>query len=172
MRRKKLGHANVQYLRYDHFFVLLAQHGEHPFFAGEASQVRDIRKQPLFFMGYSIACRRASGDGTWHASVRVQNRVLRQLKVEFERMAVHRSVEQLCRDMQSLGFEPYAPVRDQLRGIVRAMNRRRKMAGLDLVPAGAVRLRRLQVKPFETTQIPGLEKEGPGSSRFPWNAGL
>ena len=42
-RRKRAGQANVQYLRYDRFFVILATHGTHPFFAAEAGRLRDIR---------------------------------------------------------------------------------------------------------------------------------
>lgn len=42
-RRKKDGLANVHYLRYGRFFVLLATHGEHPFFEAEAKQIQDIR---------------------------------------------------------------------------------------------------------------------------------
>ena len=46
-RRKRDGLANVQYLRYGRFFILLATHGEHPFFAEEEEQIRDIRRTPL-----------------------------------------------------------------------------------------------------------------------------
>src|SRR5437868_5921856 len=38
-RRKRAGRANVHYLRYRDVFVLLATHGEHPFFEGEAGQI-------------------------------------------------------------------------------------------------------------------------------------
>ena len=69
-RRKKGGHASVQYLRYGRFYVILATHGEHPFFAAEAKQVRDFRKSPLYFMGYSIGCQPERGGGRRHASVR------------------------------------------------------------------------------------------------------
>jgi hypothetical protein len=148
-RRKKGGLANVQYLRYGRFFVLLAQHGEHPFFAGEAGQVKDIRKHPLYFMGYSIGCRRARGGQASHASVRIQQEVYREMKVEFERASTRRSVEELVRDLRRLDYEPYAPVRDQLRGILRAINHHRKTAGLELVPTGALWLYRAPVKPFQ-----------------------
>ena len=39
-RRKQVGGANLQYLRHGRFFVLLATHGEHPFFAEEGANVR------------------------------------------------------------------------------------------------------------------------------------
>ena len=40
-RRKRVGFANLHYLRYDRVFLLLATHGSHPFFLEEASAVRD-----------------------------------------------------------------------------------------------------------------------------------
>lgn len=147
-RRKRRGQARVQYLRHDRFYVILATHGEHPFFAAEAKQIRDFRRQPLFFMGYSIGCRRVRGGGKWHASVRIEREAFEELSARFERMALHRSVEELCRDFQAIPFEPYAPVRAQLRTLWRAVNRRRQVAGLELVPREALRQRRMPARPF------------------------
>jgi hypothetical protein len=70
------------------------------------------------------------------------------LKARFTREAVQRSVEELCRELGTLGYEPYAPVRDQLRGLLRAINHRRHAAGLELVPRLALRLHRSPVRPF------------------------
>ena len=42
-RRKKAGQANVQYLRYGRFYVIIATHGAHPFFSAEAKRVRRCR---------------------------------------------------------------------------------------------------------------------------------
>ncbi len=150
-RRKKIGQANVQYLRYDRFFVLLAQHGEHPFFAAEADQVRDIRRHPLYFMGYSIGCRQGRKGGASHGSVRIQQPLFQELKAGFGRIALRRSVEELVHEIRAIPYELYAPVRDQLRGILRAVNRRRQAAGLELVPPGALWWRRVPVKPFVAT---------------------
>lgn len=148
-RRRKQGAASVQYLRHGRFYVILATHGRHPFFAAEAQQIRDFRRHPLFFMGYSIGCRRARGGGAYHASVRIQREAFGELKAQFQRMAVHRSVEDLVREFRALPFEPYAPVRDQLRILLRAVNRGRKAAGLEPVPREALRRRRFPVRPFE-----------------------
>ena len=147
-RRRKRGQASLQYLRHGGFFVLLATHGEHPFFASEGRLVRDIRRQPLRFMGYAIGCRPARGGGLLHPSVRIERGQFAALKTHLGRMAVHRSVEDLCRILGSLPYEPYAPVRDQLRILVRAINRRRKAAGLEPVPQEALRRRRKPVRPF------------------------
>ncbi len=147
-RRRKRGHASVQYLRHGEFFVLLATHGEHPFFGSEGTLVRDIRRHPLRFMGYAIGCRPARGGGPLHASVRIERGEFAALKAHLGRMAVHRSVDDLCRILGSLHYEPYAPVRDQLRILVRSINRRRKAAGLEPVPSGTLRQRRKPVRPF------------------------
>jgi hypothetical protein len=74
--------------------------------------------------------------------------VYRDLKARFSAMAVQRSIEDLCRELRAVDFEPYAPVRDQLYGLLRAVNHRRHAAGLEPVAAAALRLRRFPVKPF------------------------
>ena len=43
VRRKRLGQANLRYLRHGRFFVLIATHGTHRFFEDEAASMRDIR---------------------------------------------------------------------------------------------------------------------------------
>src|SRR5271163_3893846 len=45
-RRKQLGHANLQYLRHDRFFAILATKGNHRFFEEEAESIRDMRRIP------------------------------------------------------------------------------------------------------------------------------
>jgi len=147
-RRRKRGQASLQYLRHGDFFVLLATHGKHPFFALEGRLVRDIRRQPLRFMGYAIGCRPGRGGGPLHPSVRIERAEFAALKTRLGRIAVHRSVEDLGRILGSLPYEPYAPVRDQLRILVRSINRRRKAAGLEPVPSGTLRHRRKPVRPF------------------------
>ena len=147
-RRRKTGAASVQYLRYDRFFVILATHGEHPFFAAEGRALRDIRINPIYFRGYAIGCRQARGGGPYHASVRLERTTCQELKRRLTSVALDWSIEQLAQYLERLPYEPYAPVRDQLRGILRAVNRRRKAAGLELVPRNAVWLRRYPVKPF------------------------
>ena len=111
-RQKKAGQAGVQYLRCDRFFVIVATHGQHPFFEGEGRQVRDLRRCPLFFNGYSIGCRKGR-DGQWHASVRIERETFKALKGRFTQIAVHHSVDELVRELRAIPFEPYAPVRDQ-----------------------------------------------------------
>lgn len=145
-RRKQAGLGNVQYLRYGRFFVLLATHGSHPMKDAEG-EVRDIRRQPLSFSGYSISYRRGV-DRKWHASVRIHPKRYRELKSYLLDLAKHRSAENLADEFRRLPFEPYAPVRRQLLHLLRAVNRARREAGFTPIPVAALRLRRSPVKVF------------------------
>jgi len=147
-RRKRAGLANVQYLRYGQCYLLLATHGHHPFFELEGGQIKDVREHPIWFRGYSIGIGHARGTGEPHVSVRMDPEAYRQWKARLVDMAVHRTVEELVAEFRAIPFEPYAPVRDQLRGLLRAVNRRRKAAGLELVPCEALRSQRRSIKPF------------------------
>lgn len=148
-RRKKERKANVQYLRYGRFYVIIATHGFHEFFEAEADSLHDVRKRPILFRGYSIGCRRGRGGGAYHASVRINRELYQEIKAGFEKVAVNWSVPRLCRELLLLPFEPYAPVRTQYRCLLRAINRRRAVAGLDPVPPEALRLHRAPVRPFD-----------------------
>lgn len=58
-RRKRAGKANLRYLRYEGFFIVLATEGEAPrFWAEDRDRIRDVRNVPLRFEGYSISYRR------------------------------------------------------------------------------------------------------------------
>jgi hypothetical protein len=148
-RRRKGGEANVQYLRYERFYVIIATHGKHPFFTAEGEQIRDIRKRPLRYIGYAIGVGRSRRDRSLHASVRIQREVFRELLAQFKRIAVQRTVEEVCRELRALPFEPFAPVRDQCAILLRAVNRLRKTASLELVPWNAIRYFRKPVRVFD-----------------------
>jgi len=147
-RRKRAGLANVQYLRHGRCYVLLATHGQHPFFKAEAVRLKDVRQCPIRFRGYSIGIGHARGSGEAHVSVRMNREAYREWRGRLLGMAVHRTVEELVAEFQAIPFEPYAPVRDQLRCLLRAVNRRRKAAGLELIPCEALRSRRRSIQPF------------------------
>src|ERR1039458_4535368 len=138
-RRKRAGLANVHYLRHDRFYVIIAAPGEHTFFAAERNQIRNVVKQPLRFSSYAIGVGRSHRDRSLHVSVRIQREVFRELLAQFRRVAVHQTVEELCRELRALPFEPFAPVRDQCAILLRAVNRLRKTAGLELVPWNVTR---------------------------------
>ena len=80
----------------------------------------------------------------------------KELKAYFADVAVHRTRERLEAELRRLPFEPYAPVRGQMHNILREVNRRRKLARYDLVPASAIRVRRHVVSPFESAPVYGL----------------
>ena len=151
-RRRKGGLANVQYLRHGRFYVIIATHGEHPFFAAERNQICNIRKQPLRFHGYAIGVGCSRLDRSLHASVRIQRGVFRELLARFKHIAVQQTVEELCQELRVLPFEPFAPVRDQFRILLRAVNRLRKTAGLELVPWNAIRHYRKPLRVFSTEE--------------------
>jgi hypothetical protein len=135
-RRKRAGRANVHYLRYRDVFVLLATHGEHPFFEGEAGQIRDARREPIKVEGYSIAQRAG------RVSVRIEREEYRNLRAYFHGLATRRSAAVLADELGSLPYEPYAPIRRQLLGLLGLVNRARRAAGFEGVPLECLRLRR------------------------------
>lgn len=141
-RRKGAGFANLQYIRHDRFFVLLATHGTHPFFESESEQFQDARRVPIKFAGYALAFRNG------RVSVRIEVGEYRRLKAYFVDLACRRSVEALAAEFGRVGFQPYAPVRVQLLNIWRAVNRERRAAGFEPVPIDAVPWKRRIVRPF------------------------
>ena len=153
-RRKRGGWANVRYLRYGHFFILMATDGKQRFYAqlpdGESKldslsrerRIRDFRRKPLRFEGYSSSYR----DG--HASVRIQMEEYLRLKAYFLDLARRRTVAAMTSEFWKVPFESYAPVREQMRCILRAVNRERKTAGFEPVPLEAVRYKRRVYWPF------------------------
>ena len=138
-RRKKAGFANLHYLRCHRFFVIIATAGLHPFFESEKQTLRDIRRHPLGFAGYSVGCVRAGNR--WHPSVRIERRTFETLKRRFRARALG-AVEKLGAELKRLPFEPYAPIRRQYLSLWRMINRLRAAAGLELIPVTALRLRR------------------------------
>ena len=98
-RRKRVGLANMHYLRFSHYFVLLATHGVHAFYEQEAKAIRDVRRVPIKFGGYSIAYKlghykrksfpgdRATADDKWHARVQIGRETYTELKAYFLEMA-------------------------------------------------------------------------------------
>lgn len=146
--------ANVQYLRYRDFWVLLATSGYHRFYQehSESSaegitmirQYKDVRETPIQFGGYSLG-------HNGKASVRISRPAYRELKGYYLTLATaHRSTDRLEREFQRSPFEPYGGVTRQMFAVLRAVNRARKTAGLLPVPSDCVRVKRNALKPFET----------------------
>jgi hypothetical protein len=142
-RRKAAGLANIQYLRHRRGFVLLTTPGRHPFFEEERKFIRDAREVPIKFAGYSISYRAG------HPHVRIEQGRYLELKAYLADIAVHRTKERLEEEFHRLPFEPYAPVRSQLFGVLREVNRRRQLAGYTPVSSTCLCVRRQVVRPFE-----------------------
>lgn len=144
-RRKRAGAANLQYLRHNRLFVLLATHGEHAFFAEEGKSVRDVRRVPLKAFGYAVSYKGG------HAHVRIEREEFKRMKAHFLELATHRRADAVAAEFGRLPFEPYAPIRRQLIEVLRAVNRARRAMGYELVPFEALRLHRRIMRPFNKT---------------------
>ena len=142
-RRKRAGLANLQYLRLERSFVLLATEGGHDFFAREQARLRDARRTPIRIGGYAVSIRNG------HVHVRIDLETYRRVRAHFFEIAVHRQAPALAAEFYALPFEPYAPVRRQLLNLLRLVNKRRKVAGYRLLPHTVLHLRRRIVRPFE-----------------------
>jgi hypothetical protein len=158
-RRKKGGFANVHYLRFHCFFLMLATHGEHAFFEEEKSRIRDVRRIPIKFDDYSISVKQdsrqrragvqAKSARKWRVCVRVARERYLTLKAYFVDLATRQSAMMLSLQFHALPYVPYAPVRQQFLNILRLVNKARRSAGLERVSAKGFRYRRRIVKPFE-----------------------
>jgi hypothetical protein len=174
-RRKAAGLANVHYIRYERFWVMLATHGRHPWFVEHSRIVvdertnkesvetlfRDVRKAPIMFAGHSIGYKQgdylrregkkpAEADHQWRSRVQIQRDKYTELVAYFLDVACRRSADSLGRELFTLPFEPYAPVRQQLLNLLRLINNARHAAGLERLSPEVLRYQRKIVKPFET----------------------
>ncbi|MDZ4848228.1 MAG: hypothetical protein SGI77_02955 [Pirellulaceae bacterium] len=160
-RRKLQGFANLHYLRYQDFFVILATHGKHPFFEAEATSIKDIRKIPIQFNGYSLSVKRggflkreegeeaATLDKRHRVRVIISREAFRNLAAYLLELATHRSAETLRWEFWNQPFEPYAPIRKQLLKVLRAVNNKRSAMGYEKLKPDFIRYKRKIVKPFD-----------------------
>lgn len=179
-----LGLANVHYLRYGRFWILVCTKGKHWFYEEHvkrdrhgqviATYFRDAERDPIFFAGYSIRIaeggylprwkwlnpRTPEADTKWHVRVRIAEETFRDIKADFIARARSGrfSAAQLEAAVWNLPFLPYAPIREQLRGLVRWMNRARKEQGFhDLLEAKRCIPRKIPpVKAFEPRLPPEI----------------
>lgn len=154
-RRKKAGLANLQYIRHESTFVILATKGKHRFFEEEANLVRDIRRVPIRYAGYSISykpggrTRDGAHDDKWHSHVAIDRDQFLELRAWFAERALRESPEKLALAFYELPLAPYAPVRRQLLLMLREVNRIRKLAGRKQLSHEILPLRRRVIRPFE-----------------------
>ena len=154
--RKQRGIANAHYLRFERWFILMVSEGHHALkqpasTGGEGEHLRDCRRTPIRFHGYSISDRRAGvtaagGSATkFHAHVRIDDDTYRMLRDRFVDLAIHRTAETLAHEFGRIPFARYAPIRRQLLNILRAVNERRKQQSFELLPHSVLNLKRTPV---------------------------
>lgn len=154
-RRKRLGLANLHYIRHDRFFLLMATHGRHRFFDDETGQIHDARRRPIRFAGYAISHKKG------HACVRIERREYERLKAWFLELACRRSTQTLRDELRIVGFVLYRPVRQQLLAIWRAVNRERRLAGFESLCVDSVPWKRRAVRPFDRNRVNGNDRDSP-----------
>ncbi len=148
-RDKGRGAAKLQYLRYRTTFLLLKTPLPHPIFdLEEGAAVRDARESPVQFYGYSVGYK----DG--HPHVRIATAQYRELVEAFLGSALTTSADVLAARFRALPFEPYGPVKVQLRRLLIRVNEVRRAAGLSRVNAECLRSKRIALRPFaELAQV-------------------
>ena len=148
-RRKRAGYANVQYLRYGSFAVLIASPpvGAHAFFR-ECPDYKDVRQRAIRFAGYSIGSSFSTRTGRWHASVRIEREQYLRLRDYLLDIATKRDASSLTEELSSLRFEPFARVARQYLALLRQVNEKRRAAGLVELPTTCLRLHRKSIFPF------------------------
>lgn len=141
-RRKAAGRANLQLILHGRFFLILATHGEHPFYQEEKARIRDCREAPIRYASYAIGFRGG------HVQVRIDRDTERDLKAFYRQSALW-SGYRLEKEFWSLPFEPYSPVRRQILVIFNQVNKLRREAGLQSLRTSCLRFRRKPCRPFE-----------------------
>jgi hypothetical protein len=171
--RKRQGLGNVQYVRYQNHWVLLATHGDHPIREGEEKNLKDVRRVPIRIGDYAVYVKRgdylkkASGaltatpDGKWRVRVLIAREPYRELCARFLDAARHRRAETLMDDFYRLPYEPYAPVRKQLLKLLRLVNAERQAAGYEKLPVTCLRFKRQIVRSFSPMAVTEPYHDGP-----------
>lgn len=153
-RRKKAGIANLQYIRHESTFVVLSTKGKHRFFEEEANLIRDIRRVPIRYSGYSISYRPGgrkkdgSRDDKWHAHVRIDKPNYLQLQNELVVTALSQSNRSLERRFSRFSKSAYAPVRRQMFALLGIVNRKRVAVEKTPIHLDVIPLKRKIVRPF------------------------
>lgn len=162
-RRKAMGIANVHYIRYERTFVLLATHGHHPFYDAEGQSIRDARRVPIIFEGYSLSVKKGGflrklnpadppiHDDRWRTRVQICRTEYERMKAYFLERSLVSSADLLATELFTVPYEPYAPVRQQMLNILRLVNDKRRAAGLERLGPEVIRYRRQIVKPFDVS---------------------
>ena len=131
-RRNLKSNAGIHYLRYDRLFVVMLTKGQHEaFYRDHGDCVLDIRRTALKAFGYSIRWGFSESERRYRVSVRLDREQYAAVRAHMLTVCTwhrYRSKEAMEEAFRQLPFQWYAPVREQLFRIVRAVNRARGRA--------------------------------------------
>lgn len=125
LRRKKDGMANVVYIRYRRSFILLGTSGAHESFSRIVTH--DINTVPLHFKGYSIGVK---GGGP---SVMITADRMKKIAAIANGIGLHNEGK-VTDFFQSISPYTFPGVVGQIRALLFRVNRKRKRAGLSVIP--------------------------------------
>ena len=167
-RAKKAGKANLQYIRFDRDWLMLATPGSHDWKEEERGNIRDCSHgEPIHFQGYSISLKQGlyrpvrckkdrngkpERDDKLRVRVQIARNAYRDLKAELVELARKRRAGWIAGRLFNIEYEPYAPIRQQLLSLLFHVNQVRKRQGMKRIGTNVIRFRRKIVKPFETQQ--------------------
>jgi len=144
--KRRRGRApSIWYLRYDRFYVLLATHGKapdggpHPFFV--EYQTTNICRYSLSCFGYQIRYPVSKETKRRKLFVRLSKETRDELRERLLSIAVkerYRDPESIEAVVASLPWQWYRPVREQVKVILKEVNKVRRYAGMKPVRLGCV----------------------------------
>ncbi len=168
-RRKKSGRTSIHYARHQEFFVLFAHADENKqgnWFESEKGsglegeeRIFDIWRRPLVYGGYSISSKESTVTGQRHVVVRIHPDEYRALKAHYLDMATKCSAKRLSKEFANFPFQPWKRVKEQRWVIFKAVNKRRKVAGLEPVDASVLQKVRKSYKLMVLEKSALLESE-------------
>ena len=137
--RRRGAAPNIHYLRFGSHYVLIATHGKsrngdaHRFFLEYQGQVQDIRKNALHFCGYSIRYPVSKETSRRRVFVRLDKGTFERLRGDLLTKSIlvrYREPDAFESFVRCLPLQWYKPVRQQLRVIIKEVNRARRHAAL------------------------------------------
>jgi len=146
-RAKQRGEANVQYIRFENFWLMMCtakgRHhwkDEHTDAEGNPTYF-DFRDKALEVGRYAIALRRDGQDKQkYRVRVALNLEAYKDLRAFYFEKGKHWSVERLADSLRRevKGLLAYRPIRVQMIELVRQINKRRRVQGFDRVPYRAL----------------------------------
>ena len=133
--KRRRGEApSIWYLRYERQYLLIATHGRnsdgdpHRFFKEYDSTLKDIRKNAIYFCGYSVRYPISKETGRRRICVRLDKPTYEYLRESLCTKAIceqYRDRAVMESEIASLPYQPYRDVGRQLRIMLKEVNRRR-----------------------------------------------